>query len=527
VGGDRLDYSGDVATSTADITTLKIIINITLSSKYGEMMMMDIKHYYLGTPLPRYEYMIMLLSRFPEEIVDKCNLKALAVDGWVYIEIRKGIYGLKKAGLLANQLLQTRLAPFGYYPARHTLGLWLHKTRPIAFSLVVDDFAVKYVGKKHAKHLRNALLQSYELTTDWEAKVYSGVSLKWDYKNITCDISMPGCVSNLLSKFQHDAPKHLQHTPSKYVTPVYGAKTQYATKDETPPLTSKQCPTIQKVTGSILYYARAVDPTVLMPLNDIATEQTKATEKTKAATNQLLDYLVTHPDATIRYHASDMILHIHSNASHLSVSNARSRLGGLFFCGDKSPHEDNLNGSILNVLSVIKNVVASAAESEIGACFQNSQSGAPLIVTLTELGHIQPPTPLRTDNSTAFGILNETIKQKKSKATDMRYHWLTDRVRQKQFDVYWRPGRDNLGDYHTKHHSAQHHKDMRGLILHQENSLQVLRGYVKLLPLLQPHSRTRTYAETYPSAQRATQLRSVLARVCSVSRQNLNTTTVP
>jgi hypothetical protein len=308
---------------------------------------------------------------------------------------------------------------------------------------------------------------------------------------------------------------------------MYGAKTQYATKDETPSLMAKQCLTIQKVTGSVLYYARAVDPTVQMPLNDIATEQTKATEKTQATKNQLLDYLATHPDATIRYHASDMILHIHSDASYLSVSNSRSRLGGLIFCGDKSPQQDKLNGSILNVASVIKNVIASAAESEVGACFHNAQSGAPLRVTLTELGQIQSPMPLRTDNSTAFGILNETIRQKRSKAMDMTYHWLTDRVLQKQFDVYWRPGRENLDNYHTKHHSAQHHKDMRVLILHQANSLQILRGCVKLLPLPQPQLRARTYSQTNPSTQRATQLRSVLARVYSVSRQNLNTATVP
>jgi hypothetical protein len=146
---------------------------------------------------------------------------------------------LKQAGLLANQLLQTRLAPFGYYPARHTPGLWLHKTRTIALSLVVDDVAPKYVGKQHTDHLRNALLKTYELTTDWEAKVYSGMTLKWDYKKRTCDISMPGYVSNVLSKFQHAAPKHPQHTPSRYRTPVYGAKTQYATKDETPPYRSQ------------------------------------------------------------------------------------------------------------------------------------------------------------------------------------------------------------------------------------------------------------------------------------------------
>jgi hypothetical protein len=113
----------------------------------------------------------MLMSRFPEEIVNKYNLNALSVDGWVYIKIRKGIYGLKQSGLLANQLLQIRLAPFVYYPALHTPGLWLHKTRSISFSLIVDDFTVKYVGKQQADHLRNALLKTDELTTDWAAKV--------------------------------------------------------------------------------------------------------------------------------------------------------------------------------------------------------------------------------------------------------------------------------------------------------------------------------------------------------------------
>jgi hypothetical protein len=92
---------------------------------------------------------------------------------------------------------------------------------------------------------------------------------------------------------------------------------------------------------------------------------------------------------------------------------SRCRLGGLFFLGNKSPKKDALNASILHVAAVIKNVVASAAESEVGACFHNAQSGAPLKVTLTELGHPQPLTPLRTDNSSAYGIVNETIKQKR------------------------------------------------------------------------------------------------------------------
>jgi hypothetical protein len=148
-----------------------------------------------------------------------------------------------------------------------------------------------------------------------------GRTLKWDYKKCTCN------------KFQHTSPNQLTHSPSKYGTPVYGANTQYATRDETASLDAEQCMNIQRIAGSVLYYVRAVSPTVLVTLNEIATEETKVTDENQAATDQLLDYLAMHPDATISYHASDMLLHIHSDVSHLSVSNARSRIGGLFFCG--------------------------------------------------------------------------------------------------------------------------------------------------------------------------------------------------
>jgi hypothetical protein len=83
----------------------------------------------------------------------------LAVNGWVYLEIRKGMYRLKQAGLLPNHLLQKRLKPFGYHPARHTPSLWLHSTKPMAFSLVIDNFAAKYITEADARHPRNALLR--------------------------------------------------------------------------------------------------------------------------------------------------------------------------------------------------------------------------------------------------------------------------------------------------------------------------------------------------------------------------------
>jgi hypothetical protein len=199
---------------------------------------MDIRNYYLGTPLPTYEHMRLPISILPDEIIEKYHLKRLAVDGWVYLEIQKGMYGFKQAGILANQLLKKRLTPFGYHPARHTSGLWLHNKKTTEFSLVVDDFAVKYVTLADVHHLRNALLHNYEITTDWGGTVYSGITLKWDYDKHTCDISIPGYVNNVFNKFQHDNPKTPQHTLSKYVSPVSGAKMQYATQDETPILSA-------------------------------------------------------------------------------------------------------------------------------------------------------------------------------------------------------------------------------------------------------------------------------------------------
>jgi hypothetical protein len=263
-----------------------------------------------------------------------------------------------------------------------------------------------------------------------------------------------------------------------------------------------------------------------MPLNDIATEQTKATEKTQAATNQLLDYLFTHTDTTLRCHASDMTLHIHIDTSYLSVSNAHSRLGGLFFLGNKTPKHDKLNGSILNVASIIKNVVASVVKSAVRACFHNAQSGTPLRVTLTELGHVQPTTPLRTDNSTIFGILNETIKQKRSKALDMRYHWLTDRVRQKKM-MFIGNQEVKISVIITQNIIQQNiTKTCADQYYSRQISFRFCEGVLNYSRSRNPsYVRARTHGQI--QAPKATLLRSVLAHVYSVSRQNLNNTIVP
>merc|ERR1712224_63486 len=149
-----------------------------------------------------------------------------------------------------------------------------------------------------------------------------------------------------------------------------------------------------------------------------------------------------------------MGLTIDSDAAYLVAPEARSRAGGFHYLGNKNG--SLMNGSIAIVAKIIKNVVASAAEAEVGALFMNAQLAAPIRTTLEELGHPQPPTPMKTDNTTANGIINKTVKQQRSKAIDMRYYWLKDRVEQGQFKIFWEPGDENWADYFTKHHPPSH-----------------------------------------------------------------------
>jgi len=117
----------------------------------------DVKKIYLGIPLDRYEYRMMKLDLMPEEYVAQNNLREKAKNGYAYMEIQKGMYGLPQAGILANELLRKRLAKHGYFELPHTPGLWRHTAHPLWFTLVVYDFGIKYIGEEHAKHLLNAL----------------------------------------------------------------------------------------------------------------------------------------------------------------------------------------------------------------------------------------------------------------------------------------------------------------------------------------------------------------------------------
>ncbi len=208
---------------------------------------------------------------------------------------------------------------------------------------------------------------------------------------------------------------------------------QYAeAPDDSEALSKQRINLLQQIIGVFLFYARAIDNTMLVSLGTLGSAQTKGTEATMQAAVHLLNYAATHPDAEIRFHASEMQLHAHSDASYLSEREARSRAGGYFFLDgkdDPSPKAPppKLNGPVDILCQIIGPVCASAAESESGALFLVGQNGAVIRNTLEEMGWKQlGPTPIQTDNSTAEGIANQTVKPRRSKAFDMRFFWIQD-----------------------------------------------------------------------------------------------------
>ena len=239
---------------------------------------------------------------------------------------------------------------------------------------------------------------------------------------------------------------------------------KYATAPDTSPyLSPTETKNIQSVTGSHLYYGRAIDYSILPALNEIASEQAQPTQKTKQKAQRLMDYVNTYPDSFLRYKASDMVLHIDSDAAYLVAPKARSRVAGYFHFAEHPSKTKlpSLNAAIHVECKTLRHVVSSAAEAEVAGVYHNAQTAIPIRTILQALGHVQPATPIKTDNSTANGFIHDNIHQKRSKSWDMRYYWLRDRQTKQQFLFFWDKGSNNDADYFTKHHPTKYHRHKR------------------------------------------------------------------
>ena len=185
---------------------------------------------------------------------------------------------------------------------------------------------------------------------------------------------MDDYVKKALKRLQHTPTTTPQYSPHAHTPINYGLNKspQYATPPDASPLLSpKETKYIQSVTGSFLYYGRGIDYTILPAINEIAAQQAHPTKQTQIKTQRLMDYVNTYEHAHIRYHASDMVLHIDSDAAYLVAPKARSRVAGYFHLSDhpKVTKHPKLNGAILVECKTLRHVVSSATEAEVAEIF--------------------------------------------------------------------------------------------------------------------------------------------------------------
>ena len=173
---------------------------------------------------------------------------------------------------------------------------------------------------------------------------------------------------------------------------------------------------------------------MIVVVNELDSQQAAPTETTIKKCNMLMDYAHNYLNATIRYYASDKCLHLDSDAVYLVQPRARSRMAGNFYLSDRIPPgtikpNPKPNGPIIAECHTVRNVMSSVSEADTIGIFHNAKVDIPIRTILTELGHSQPPTTIRTDNSTSYGILTSTIRQKRSKDFDMDIYWIKDRIK--------------------------------------------------------------------------------------------------
>ena len=217
----------------------------------------------------------------PADIVEQYQLNKIGTrDGYIYVEIHKGVYGLKNAAILAYKNLKKNLLPFGYVPVEGTADLWRNLERRTKFCVCVDDFGIKYFSNNDTEHLLNALKTYYKIITDRTGSNYCGMTFDWQYDERYVDISMPQYIKKALVGLNHTTTKVPQFSPHAHVPFQYVAKgtQQLAPTCDTSSLFSpSERRHLQSIVGTLLYYGCCIDYTILPALNDIAREQARHT----------------------------------------------------------------------------------------------------------------------------------------------------------------------------------------------------------------------------------------------------------
>jgi hypothetical protein len=200
------------------------------------------------------------------------------------------------------------LKEHGYTQIPSSPSVFRNRDGSIRFTLVVDDFAVVWKDRTKIDHFIEILTLLYQVKVNWGGTKYLGRDVTIDREKRHVTLTMAGYIRKLLQRVRPHGIKGAS-TPAQYTAPNYAHPgAQKATMDDSPLASESDKKTLQSVVGTLLYYARAVDPSICTAVHQLGSVQSKPTENDMRKMDRLLQYVSTHPNNGIRYYASNMIL---------------------------------------------------------------------------------------------------------------------------------------------------------------------------------------------------------------------------
>lgn len=490
-GGDKLVYEFGNTSHVADTMAFKILLN-ALASEDSHLITSDLKDFFLTAELPETVYLKILWSQIPQETIDLYHLTPNTDSNgakFIYGELHQALYGLPQANALAAQRLKEELAKHDFYETDIPC-LYRHKTRNITFLIHVDDFAIKLSKNPattiaDAKYIKQILKKSgYQGKfnfggIDFERNIvpreyslcWCGYTIKHSKITRTVTISMDDYYKKIIAQIPSTVSPC--STPGLPFNIKYGQKEQYVI--ETPDnitLTPEQKKFLQKFVGEILWYSNAVAHDILTAVSKLSSHQSNPTPQTFPLTvERIQGYLKTYGNHKIQFQASDMVLHIMSDASFDADPQSKSRGGCFLWIGNKKP--DLINGPISCHSKLLPGVPQSAAAAEIVQHVESGKHGIYARRILRCMGYTQPPTIILADNLCSIDYAHDNTKGRTLKTLARRTNWLKHVVRQNVYIFRYVSSQNNIADIFTKLLDKKQHDYLCSLFIIRDNMLQI------------------------------------------------------
>ena len=452
VGGNNLEFGGDVSAKVASMEAKKTLLQFTVTEPGARFASMDIKDFYI-TKMHRLEKSVYIktpIKDIPKETIAEYDLKKFERDGIVIFKVDGCMYGLKEAGLIAQKALLKVLNTNGYSEPDNMMIVKAKDPKDKTTAVVnVDDFGIMYTNEADARKMLKVLEDNgYIIKVDWEGKKYCGMNINHDRINRTLTIDAGNMAQDILERFGMTECKGAD-SPLKYIAPKYGQSKQYSEADQSTPLNEDEVKRLQQIIGCLIFLAFTVRYDIVTAVCIVSAMQGKPTKKVLEAAHHILRYLKKHPKRGITFYPTNYKFIVYSDASQGADSKARGRTGGFGYF-ERADNPDLPNGLIFvnsNIQAVIPD---SIAEAEIIAVHDNAKSAIPVLQIAKVLGKPQFKTPIWSDNECAVRLANTSGTTKRLKHVERRFYWIQDQVARNIYDVMWKKNLKNYSDFFTK-----------------------------------------------------------------------------